>query len=201
MSEAKIRWPDSDDRTVVAEMLRDRQSQHWDRCRDFVVRLVAKIAKNIPLDAHEDIVQLAMISIMKSLPIFQYRCSLKTWLISIVNARIIDYIRKESRSREIGTTLSAEVLESDDYDDFTASRVVPSSEEEYMVRDQLKKVIALLQEYIYMHKRPERNSLLIQKVLFENYSIREAAQQVGVSNAIAGYVVRSAQQYVRENLD
>jgi hypothetical protein len=37
-------------------------------------------------------------------------------------------------------------------------------------------------------------------VLFENRSIEDVAQMVGCSAPVAGYVVRSAQRYVREKL-
>src|SRR5450755_600529 len=88
------RWPGFDDRRVVEEMLNSPHSEHWAACRDFMRDRVSAAA-NLPYALQEDVIQDAMLSVQKSLPTFQYRCRLETWLLSVVKRRIIDAYRKQ----------------------------------------------------------------------------------------------------------
>ena len=81
-------------------MLSDLQSEHWAECHTLVEKLVHHGAKNIPQDFLEDIAQEAMRKIVGSLPTFQYRCTLKTWVFGIVHNCIIDEYRKYTRIKQ-----------------------------------------------------------------------------------------------------
>lgn len=195
-------WPGADDRTLIENMLRDPQSEHWTKCREYVEKLVHKRATNIPRDFWDDIIQEAMIKIDKSLPTFQYRCSLKTWLFGIVGSCIIDDHRKITR---IKTFIALPTDFSTSHEDGEANDVFSmhlsrTTEEDFMMIDELKQAIAALREYITTHKKPERNEQILSMVLDEDRSLEEAAKAVGCSAAVAGYVVRSAQRYVRDKL-
>jgi DNA-directed RNA polymerase specialized sigma24 family protein len=53
---------------------------------------------------------------------------------------------------------------------------------------------------VSLHANPIRNGQILDMVLFEDRSLEEVAKAVGCSAPVVGYVVRSAQRYVRERL-
>ncbi len=203
MTEGKayLPWPGVDDRIVVEEMLRDSKSGQWYECREFVKKLVQAQAKNIPRDHWEDIVQEAMIRVGKYLRTFRHQCRFRTWLFGIVRSCIIDTHRKFMRPGEFMAPLG------DSHDDvehegdaFTA--VAPGTvEDECIVHDELSKALAALQEYVSTHAHPIRNGRILNMVLFEGRSLEEAVKAVGCSAPVVGYVVRSAQCYVRKRME
>jgi len=202
MTEGKpyVPWPGTDQRIVVEEMLRDIESEQWYECYLFINKLVHAYAKNISNDHWDDIVQEAMIRVHKYLPTFQYQCAFRTWLFGIVRSCIIDDFRKFSR---VGQHMTPPVDPHDDVeregDEFTAH--VPGTVEDMCImRDELDKALVALQEYVSMHANPIRNARILDMVLFESRSLEETAKAVGCSAPVAGYVVRSAQRYVRERL-
>lgn len=194
-------WPGGvDDRRVVEEMLRDSRSGQWYECHEFVKRLVQIQAKNIPKDHWEDIVQDAMIRVDKYLLTFQYQCKLSTWLFGIVRSCIIDAHRKFMHA---GQFMAPPGDPHDDVeregDAFTAN-TLGTVEDELIIHDDLEKALAALREYVSLHANPTRNGRILDMVMFEGRSLTEAAKAVGCSAPVAGYVVRSAQRYVRERL-
>ncbi len=193
-------WLGADDRTVVEEMLRDRKSGQWYECREFVKKLVQVQAKNIPKDHWEDIVQDAMIRVDKSLLTFKYQCTLKTWLFGIVRSCIIDAYRKSNRAGQFMAPPGDPHDDVEREDDAFTANVPGTVEDECITHDELKKALAALQEYASTHANPLRNGRILDIVIFEGRSLEEAAKAVGCSAAVAGYVVRSAQRYVREKL-
>jgi RNA polymerase sigma factor (sigma-70 family) len=199
-SKSNLPWPGADDRIVVEEMLRDRTSGQWYECREFVKRLVQVQAKNTPRDHREDLVQDAMIRVDKSLPTFQYQCTLRTWLFGVVRSCIIDTHRKFMR---VGQFIAPPGDSHDDvareYDEIDAG-TTKTTEDVYIMHDDLRKALAALQEYVSAHANPIRNRRILEMVIFEGRSLENAAKAVGCSAPVAGYVVRSAQRYVRERL-
>lgn len=195
-------WSGSNDRAVVEEMLKDPKSEYWDECYTFVEGLVHKRAKNIPPDSLEDIIQEAMIKFKKSLPTFQRRCSLKTWLFRIVGNCIIDDHRKITRIMPYLALPTSAYASHEDEDsiDILSTHLSRTAEEDFLIREEANKAVAALQEYISTHKKAERNEQILNIVLYEAGSLEEAAKAAGCSSAVAGYVVRSAQRYVREQL-
>jgi RNA polymerase sigma factor (sigma-70 family) len=192
-------WPGADDRRVVEEMLTDGRSAQWDECRKFIRKWVQRQATNIPPDYWDDIVQDTSLRVARYLHAFQYQCSLKTWLFSVIRNSIIDFHRKFSRGQHIiRLGDSSEDIEYEE--DIVHARNHLSMEEEFLIREDLKKTLAVLEEYLSEHKKPERNQQILSMVLLGNQSLVEVAQEVGCSEAVASYVVRSAQRYVREKL-
>jgi RNA polymerase sigma factor (sigma-70 family) len=202
MTESKphLPWPGADDRKVVEEMLRDRRSGQWYECRELMKRRVQVQAKNISKDHWEDIVQDAMIRVDKSLPTFQYQCALRTWLFGIVRSCIIDDYRKSMRVGQfiapIGDPYDDSEYEADALTTYTPGTV----EDVFIVRDELDKALTVLQEYVSIHANPIRNRQILDMVLFEDRSLEDVAKAVGCSAPVVGYVVRSAQRYVRERV-
>ncbi len=204
-------WPGADDRIVVQEMLRDRNSGQWYECREFIKKLVQAKAKNIPKDHWEDIIQDAMMRLDKTLATFQYQCAFTTWLFGIVRSCIIDYYRKAARVGQQMAPLSDQYvkteLEDDPHDDdqkegdaFT-TQVTGTVEDVCITRDELDEALTALREYVSLHANPTRNRRILDMVLLEGRSLEETAKAVGCSAPVVGYVVRSAQRYVRERLN
>ncbi len=202
MTEGKpyLPWPEANDKGVVEEMLRDPQSGQWYECREFVRKRIQIQAKNISQDYWDDLVQDTMIRIDKSLPTFQYHCTLKTWIVGIIRSCIIDAYRKFIRAGQLIAFLSEAHDDIEREGDTFTANMTRTIEDECILRNELVEAIAALQEYLSTHLNPERNGQILKMVLFESRSLEEAAQVVGCSAPVAGYVVRSAQRYVRERL-
>jgi RNA polymerase sigma factor (sigma-70 family) len=193
--------PATDDKIVVEEMLRDRSSGQWHECYVFVMRLVQLQAKNISNDHWDDLVQEAMIRIHKYLPTFQFQCAFKTWIFNIVRSCIIDAYRKSMRAGQLMTPLGDHHDDVELEGDMSTANVPETLEDACITRDELHKALAALVEYVSNRSNPTRNRKILNMVLFENRSLEETAQAVGCSAPVVGYVVRSAQRYVREKLE
>ncbi len=193
--------PATDDKIVVEEMLRDRSSGQWHECYVLVMRLVQLHAKNISTDHWDDLVQEAMIRIHKYLPTFQFQCAFKTWIFNIVRSCIIDAYRKFLRAGQIMTPLGDHHDDVELEGDMSTANMPGTVEDACITRDELHKALVALLEYVSTHSNPTRNRKILNMVLFENRSLEETAQAVGCSAPVVGYVVRSAQRYVREKLE
>lgn len=190
----------TDDRIVVEEMLRDQRSGQWHECYLLVAKLVQQKAHNISPNQREDIVQEAMIRIHKYLPTFKFQCSLKTWIHNIVHSCVIDEYRKIMR---IGQFIVSPGVSLDDFElvgDIPVANVPTPMEDECIIRDELREAFAALLEYVSKHSNQERNRAILLMVLFENRSLEETARAVGCTAPVVGYIVRSAQRYVREKV-
>jgi RNA polymerase sigma factor (sigma-70 family) len=202
MTEGKyyLTWPGAGDRIVVEEMLRDSESEQWHECYLFIMRLVHLRAKNISNDHWDDIVQDAMIRIHKYLSTFQYQCAFRTWLFGIVRSCIIDDYRKSKRERKYIAPLSDPHDDVEYEGDGFSMNTLGTVEDICITRDELDKALLALQQYVYIHANSRRNGRILYMVLFEDRSLEETAKAVGCSAPVVGYVVRSAQRYVRERL-
>jgi RNA polymerase sigma factor (sigma-70 family) len=193
-------WPGADERVVVGEMLKNPEARQWYECSEFVRRTVEMKARNIPEDQREDIVQKVMIRIHHYLPHFQFRCSLRTWLFDIIQSCIADAYRQLKHTGEHMTSLGDSSEDTEHEDGILTLHTTLTVEDEYMVRDELEKALAALEEYISTHAHPARNRQILHMVLFEGHMLQEAARAAGCSAAMASYVLHSAQRYVREKL-
>lgn len=192
-------WPGPDDRLVATEMLNNPDSPHWEKCRNFIHGLIQ--VSSLPVDFREDAVQNAMLAVMKSLRDFRYECRLRTWLGIIVHTRAIDMYRdiKRDSQRSAQTNAQPEKLGHEtDHLDLEINTLPLTPEEIYLIREELSEVLTKLQAYTNAHRHPRRNSIILQKVLLENCSCEDVAQQLGVSSAMVSYIVRAARRYLRE---
>jgi RNA polymerase sigma factor (sigma-70 family) len=194
-------WPGgADDRTVVEEMLRDPRSGQWFECYEFVKKLVQSQAKNIPQDHWDDIVQETMIRVDKSLLAFKHQCTLRTWVFGIVHNCIIDAYRKFKRAGQFMAPLSDPHDDGESEGDAFTTNTPGTVEDGFVIHDELNNALAALQEYVSSHANSKRNRRILDIVIFKGQSLEEAAREVGCSAPVVGYVVRSAQRYVREKL-
>jgi RNA polymerase sigma factor (sigma-70 family) len=182
-------------------MLRYPNSGQWHECYLLVRGLVQKQAPATSTDRRDDLVQEAMIRIHKYLPTFQFHCAFKTWVFHIVRSCIIDIYRKSLREGHVIIPNNDPYHEVEQEGDRPSINVQATIEDQCIVRDELRKALAALLEYVSLHSNQTRNRKILYMVLFENRSLQETAQALGCSAPVVGYVVRSAQRYVREKLE
>jgi RNA polymerase sigma-70 factor, ECF subfamily len=194
----ETRWPGLDDKLVVAEMLRNPQSDHWTGCHKFITRLIGKLRPHLPFDLREDALQETMASVHNGLPNFRFDSKLTTWLASIARHRVIDVERKYT------AIIFQEVHMKDTPDDREESldtfpaNLARMPEEEFLTRENLKEIIAEIEAFIKKHAKTERNRQILQMVLLDDYSCEETARILGVNAPVVSHVVRSARGHLRE---
>jgi RNA polymerase sigma factor (sigma-70 family) len=192
------RWPGPDDRLVVAVMLADTSSSHWNECLNFV-EMIIKLS-NLPASSKEEAVQKAMMVVFRSLKEFRYECRFRTWLRIIVYTRVVDDHRYRARNQRLAHTHDPpEALEYvADYSGLEITSPSSTPEEICLLQEALREVLAELQVYADAHRHPERDRFILQKVLLDGHSREDVARELGISAAMVGYVVRSAQQHLRD---
>jgi len=198
-----LSWPGTDDRVVVAEMLRDNFSEHWFECREFIRKQVLKRAGNIAQQDRDDVVQEIMGRVHLGLSTFHFGSRLTTWLMSIITHCIIDAYRKAKRTDQapISSIFPGEPHETGEQEPAMQLASALEVEDVCIVHDQLEIGINALKAYIKTHAHRERNGKILDMVIVQGDSLEEAANAVGCSAAVAGYVVRQAQLYARQIRD
>lgn len=142
----------------------------------------------------EDVVQDSMVSIIKSLDDFRLDSKLTTWLASIVHRRMIDAARKRRATGEIVSLDTPDGSnEGDGERDVVAGR---TTEEECLLREDLRETLTRLQDYVARHAKPERNSQVLNLVLLQGYSAADTAALLSIPVPTVNYVVRSARKYL-----
>jgi RNA polymerase sigma factor (sigma-70 family) len=193
--------PGIDERMIVAEMLRDQNSQHWEECRRFVKFCVSANASNIPASSHEDIIQEVMYKVAKSLEQFRFECSFKSWINIVVRRCIIDESRKLRKDENVHSPLTNQSNENDGEGESFVISKAKSAEDVFLTEDQIRTGMAALLEYADIHTHPIRNRLIIELVIDEGKTYAEAAKAAGCKEPVVGYVVREAQLYARKMRD
>jgi|SRR5947209_949986 RNA polymerase sigma factor (sigma-70 family) len=200
--EPEEKWPGPDDKLVVDEMLRSRDSPHWGHCLNFIRELVQ--TKGLPVDAQDDVAGEAMVAVIKHLPDFCYKGRLKNWLGVIVHRYGINVYRGRKRDNQwlLRPNDPAEPSEgAADRFDREVSTLPPTPEQLYLKRERMRAIIDALQGYLDSHKDAEHRHIILQKTLFEDYSDKEVAQLLCMSPEMVGYIRRSALRHVREHLE
>lgn len=195
-------WPGPHEKQTVAEMLDNRDSAHWEKCNELMKWLILKeVGKySIPFSADlvADILQNAMVSVVINLPHFRSESKLTTWLTTIAYTRTIDTLRLLSRNSRIFSLLNnfPEDEETEVIDKFY--EVPVTVEDECITREALREVLAEIPIYIKNRAKAERNGKIAKMVLLEGRTLEEAAQEVGVSAAVASYVIRTLRDHLHK---
>jgi RNA polymerase sigma factor (sigma-70 family) len=191
------RWPGPDEKLIVKEMLRDPQSEHWTKCREFIKMLIEPRCRDLPSQLYEDAIQETMASIYNGLPGFRHNSKFTTWLTAIAQNRITDIRRKYAPIilQEVTADETAEEKEETPGTFRISSSRTP--EADFLTQETLKETIAKIEEFIKRHSKTERNRQILQMVMFEGYSCEETARVLGISAPVVSYVVRSARGYIR----
>ena len=191
--------PGVDEQTVVREMLHNTDSEHWKACSNFVRHRVHAEAENIPIDAYDDVAQEVMYKVKRGLPGFRFTSSLKGWVNTIIEHTIIDMHRKVKSEASMQVPLidpSGERVHEEVEEPKRGE--AKSAEDIFMLSDEVRAGWEACLEYARAHANPNRNQLIIWKVIYEGETYAEAALAAGCSEAIVGYVVRQAQSYARK---
>lgn len=192
----KNTWPGEDERAVVEEMLRDPLSHHWEECSKFMQKII--INANLPNHLKEEVVQNTMLSVIGYLPKYRYQSKLTTLLVILARNRIVDMMRAEKRWNVEQTVLLNQDGENEL--DWQSTLTSQSTEDQCIEHEFLRETLRALADFVQKHSKPTRNMQILQMVLFDGYSYTEAAQKLGISPPVVGYVVRSAQAYLRETM-
>lgn len=199
-NQAEERWPVADEKQVVAEMLNDPASPHWVKCHEVIRGLVNKQAGNFTGDIKEDITEDVLLLVMEHIADFQFKCKLTTWLGSIVRNQVASEARKRKRDEKImpHPYLEDAQIGSENEKDTWASH--PSTEDICIRQEQWQEIISAMNEYVEKHANKDRNREILRLVMFEDQSNELTAIRLGVSAPVVGYIVRSAQRFIREKL-
>ena len=182
----------TDERAIVREMIGAKDSEHWKACSKFVRYHVHAKAKGIPIDVYDDIAQEVLYKIRRGLPGYRFNCTLRVWVSIIIERTIIDMHRK------LLSEVSKEVSFIDGSSESVHDDKEKSAEDIFMMSDEIRRGWEACLRYARTHANPSRNQLIIRKVIYEGETYAEAAKAAGCSEAIAGYVVREAQNYARK---
>ncbi len=191
-------WPEGDDRLVVAEMLSDTDSPHWEKCRAFIAKQLFKMKH--PPGSEEDIVQQALLAIKKNLSHFRFDAQLTSWITLITNNKAKDALRAYKRQIEqvISIEASQEVEKESIRIDIATERTL---EEEYLLREKLREAISGLQTFVTQQKKHDlRNARIVFLALLEDLPCDEVAQRLGVDRQVVYTVIRAARRHLREHL-
>lgn len=191
-------WPGPDDKLVVTEMLNNPSSPHWKECSSFFEHLIQ--VSNVPEASKDDVVQNAMLSVLKYLPSFRYECRLYIWLARIANSRITDAYRRQKLLNQ-HISLQNNCSNDEEYENELVNISAPlTTEDECLLYEAIREAFAGMTEYLNAHANPERNRQILQRILLEDYSSQETAEELGVPIPVMRYVVRSVQRYLRERM-
>jgi RNA polymerase sigma factor (sigma-70 family) len=164
----------------------------------FILRQANKLSVILSSDRVDEILQNAMLSVVTGLPYFRFDSKLTTWLTQIAYTRAIDALRAGSRDSQVLPLQnhSAEDEEQEVIPD--RNKLTGTLEEECITTEELREVLAEISAYIDSRDKPERNHKIAEMVLLKGYSLEETAREVGVSSAVASYVIRTLRRHLVE---
>ena len=191
----ELNWPGKDDKRIVAEMLKDRSSPHWEKCCVFIRQLLAK--RSVPVDTVEDVMQCCMFSVWRNLGKFRYECSLESWLMRVVERKTIDEFRNGKKKKRCTSIDAIEDTGDAGYIDIAETQTV---EEQYEVREMLREIDASIKEFVARCVHSMRNEQILRLVMFGGYSCEEVARLFKVKLPVVYHVLRTARIYLRKHL-
>jgi RNA polymerase sigma factor (sigma-70 family) len=192
-------WPGPDDRPVVEEMLAHPDSPHWEKCYEFIRRVVQQIS--LSREEKEDVVQITMIKIHRKLSDFKFEGKLIHWLAKIARHATIDVIRKR-KNNDLSLQLLGQSSSKDGEKENQAETRVADTrltpENVHLSDEKVREIMDNIKKYIKTHKNPEQNKALVELVLFEEKACEEAARELGIPPPVAHYYIRRLRQYLKE---
>jgi RNA polymerase sigma factor (sigma-70 family) len=195
-------WPGPHEKQVIAEMLENRDSAHWEKCNELmkwlIIKEAGKYSTPITADLVDEIRQNAMLSVVINLPHFRFESKLTTWLMPVARTRTIDALRLHTRNIRTNTPLN-NLIEGEESEVVAYEYEMPETLEELcLASEELREVVAEISAYFDLHAKSERNRKIAKMVLLDGHTLEEAAREVGVSSAVASYVIRTLQSHLQE---
>jgi RNA polymerase sigma factor (sigma-70 family) len=196
----RYQWSELNDKAVIEAMLMNADSEHWHKCSAYIRYYIEKQFPNLPPHLKDDTIQDILLSVHKSLSTFRHQSTLTTWLASIARNRAIDVLRQQAEmmQRQWYVVVLPESHESDI--ESSISNVSRTPEEIVLTQERMQEVFAMIEAFLRLHTKPERNRQILQMVLLDDYSYEDTAQILGVNAPVVGYIARSARIYLRQQL-
>ena len=142
----------------------------------------------------EDLTSDVFLEVVKSIASFRGEANWKTWMFSIARHKWIDYLRKKNRRIETAG-LSELVGEQVALEDNKAILSVKKGiEEQYLEKELLEHIYALLEE------EPERTRKIV-NLRLEGYSFYEIGKLQGISESSARVIYFRAKEKLRQTLE
>ena len=173
--------PGKNDRAIVEEMLRDRNSLYWNMYHELIQKGVAIKAKDLPPHTQDEIAEDCLSSLYRSLSTFRFDCSLTTWITyQIIPSRVSDARRRIANEK--GRTASLDELQEEaTFEQVLEARSPKTPEQMYIESESESEsrhtIEAAFEEFITTHKKPERNRQILIKVFLEGRSIEDTARE------------------------
>lgn len=172
-------WPGPDEGRVIAEMLADPTSLHWDYCYvcvDAIARSPAMRRRFSILnddDVAGKMADITMQRVRAGLASFRQDCHLRTFLAAILTHEVLSYLR----TRRLATTsLTPSAAE------HPLAEPLAPDDVEYLVelRDLLRRVLDAIHRYVASRKNPSRAARILDLWL-DGISAQAIAERLGVS--------------------
>lgn len=201
-SDSNKLWPGEDDTLAIAAMLDNHHplhQHHWEKCQILVTGWVKTEAKDFFHEEREEIIQNAMFKIARSLHDFKRRSRLKTWIITIVRHCIADAGREQQAHLKQDQFPLRDFDNDEDEEDDYMSRIrsPKTTEEECILRENMREANEKLWEYLSKHANKERNIRIIEKYL-DGWSQEEIAFELNMPAPNVGYIIRSIRRHLSE---
>ncbi|HZO75454.1 MAG TPA: sigma-70 family RNA polymerase sigma factor [Ktedonobacteraceae bacterium] len=183
-----MNWPE-DDRSVVTEMQKDPLSPEWQKCRAFFIKKYMK--KGYPDTIKEDVVQEALIKVLKYLGTFSYKYPLVVWLGIIFTSTAIDFFRKERKER---ANISLNVLQDASEEDLEVAIETRTPEDDALIREEIREVITGYHKALEGRRNGKRDFYVWSRVLL-GQEVRQIADHLKIDRQTIYRVIREAKQY------
>lgn len=199
------RWAELNDPQAVEQMRMFSDSEYWELCSEFVHSMIDRLFSNSPDHLKEVIVQETLLRVHKYLAVFKRESNFTTWVLRIARNYAMD-LHRQRKNREAlevykdGAQQDSDSPEESDDNRYLFMATPRTPEELALLAERHREVCGWLQEYLQQHNKKERNRSILQLVLYDGYSYKEAAQKFGITEAVVGTVVRPAQEYLRSRI-
>src|SRR5581483_6469444 len=183
------------ERAVIADLVTNPNSEHWQMCRLYTEHIVeSTYSPDLPAHLKEEVVQETLISAYRGLPKFRNECPFTSWLRKIARNRMIDVSRRQQKIKQRETYLEFLLEEDEDAKD---PRVLSNTlEDVVLINEQLQVSLEAMQAFLVAQKQKERVRMILQQVLVDGYTYKQAARLIGVSVSTVADTIRAARKYM-----
>ncbi len=147
----------------------------------------------------EDVVQETFLSALSAVDKFQGKSSERTWLVSILKRRIVDFYRKEAKRDEQNfSSYSLPFHEGDDMENHWLENRAPKdwSTDEKIQLDEFHQVLQICLSFL----KPKQRLVFMMKIL-EQCSSDEVCEKAGISSENLWTIMHRARLQVRECIE